>query len=95
MDITKDIQPMTSFSNHSAEILAHIKRTGRPLILTVNGEASAVLQDAESYQRLLNLAAEASAAEGIRQGLDDLAEGRTCLAREVFDSLRAEHDIPR
>jgi prevent-host-death family protein len=95
MDITKDIQPMTTFRNHSAEILRHLKETKRPVVLTVNGKAAAVVQDAEAYQRLLDLAAEASAEEGIRQGLEDLANGRTRPADEVFDELRAEYGIPR
>ena len=68
MDITKDIQPMTAFRNHSAEFMQHLRETKRPLILTVNGRAVAVVQDAEAYQHLLDLAADASAAEGIRQG---------------------------
>jgi prevent-host-death family protein len=42
MDITKDIQPMTTFRNHSAEIMQHLKDTKRPIILTVNGRAAAV-----------------------------------------------------
>jgi prevent-host-death family protein len=95
MDITKDIQSMTTFRNNSAEFLEHIRQSKRPLILTVNGRAAAVLQDAESYQRLLDIAAEASAAEGVRQGLDDLAAGRTRPAAEVFSELRVRHGIPR
>jgi prevent-host-death family protein len=95
MDITKDIQAMTTFRNHSAKFLRHLRKTKRPLVLTVNGKAAAVVQDAEAYQRLLDLAAEASAAEGIRQGLEDAAEGRTRSAREVLDELRTEYDIPR
>jgi prevent-host-death family protein len=95
MDITKDIQPMTTFRNHSAEFMQHLKDTKRPVILTVNGKAAAVVQDAEAYQRLLDLAADASAAEGIRQGLDDLKNGRTRPARAVFDEIRAEYGIPR
>lgn len=51
--------------------------------------------DAEGYQRLLDLAAEVSAAEGIRQGLEDVASGRIRPAREVLDEIRAEYDIPR
>ena len=54
MDITKDIQPMTTFRNHSAEIMRHLKATKRPVILTVNGKAAAVVQDAEAYQHLLD-----------------------------------------
>ena len=55
MDITKDIQPMTTFRNHSAEIMRHLRDTKRPVILTVNGKAAAVVQDAEAYQHLLDL----------------------------------------
>ncbi len=95
MDIVKDIQPVTTFRNHSAEFLQHIRETGRPMILTVNGKAAAVLQDAEAYQRLLDAAALASAEEGIRQGLADVEGGRTHPAAKVFDSLRAKHDLPR
>lgn len=53
------------------------------------GRAAAVLQDAESYQRLLDIAAEASVAEGVRQGLEDLEMGRTRPASEVFAEMRA------
>src|ERR1700681_3085333 len=95
MDITQDIQAMTTFRNHSAKCLRHLRKTERPLVLTVNGKAAAVVQDAEAYQRLLDLAAEASAGEGIRQGLEDAAEGRTRSAREVLDEIRTEYDIPR
>jgi len=94
MDITKDIQPMTTFRNHSGEIMRHLKETGRPVILTVNGRAAAVVQDAEAYQRLLDLAAEANAAEGVRQGLEDLKNGHTRSARDVFDEFRA-HGLSR
>ena len=95
MDITKDIQPMTTFRNHSAEFMQHIKETKRPVVLTVNGRAAAVLQDAEAYQRLLDLASEAEAGEGIRQGLEDAASGRTALASDVFAEIRTEYGIPR
>jgi prevent-host-death family protein len=95
MDITKDIQPMTAFRNHSAAIMRHLKDTGRPVVLTVNGKAAAVVQDAEAYQRLLDLAAAADVAEGIRQGLADLGNGRTHEARAMLDEIRAENSIPR
>jgi prevent-host-death family protein len=95
MDITKDILPTTTFRNHSAEVMQHLKDTRRPVVLTVNGRAATVVQDAEAYQQLLDLAAEASAAEGVRQGLEDLRSGRTRPAHVVFDEICAEHGIPR
>ncbi len=95
VDITKDIQPMTTFRNHSAEIMQHLKDTKRPVILTVNGKAAAVLQDAQAYQQLCDIAAQASAAEGIRQGLDDMKNGRTHPAQQVLEEIRSDYDIPR
>ena len=95
MDITKDIQPMTTFRNNSAAFMDHIKATKRPLILTVNGKAAAVLQDADAYQHLLDLAAQADASDGIRQGREDARSGRTMPARAVFEAMRKAHDISR
>ena len=93
MDITQDIQALTTFRNNSAAFLRQLKKTKRPVILTVNGKAAAVVQDAEAYQRLLDIAARADAEEGIRQGLEDVAKGRTRPVQEFIDSFRIEHDI--
>lgn len=95
MDITKDIQSLTTFRRSSGDFMKHLKKTKRPVILTVKGKAVAVVQDAEGYQRLLDIAARANAEEGIRQGLDDVANGRTRPVREFFDEFRARHSIPR
>ena len=57
IDITKDIQPLTTFRNNSVKMMQRLKKTKRPIILTVNGKAEAVVQDAAAYQRLLDLVA--------------------------------------
>ena len=75
--------------------MKQLKKTKRPVMLTAKGKVAAVVQDAEAYQRLLDIAASADAEEGIRQGLDDVAHGRTSPAREVFEGIRRKHDIPR
>jgi PHD/YefM family antitoxin component YafN of YafNO toxin-antitoxin module len=74
-------------------MMQRLKKTKRPIILTVNGKPEAVVQDAAAYQRLLDIAAEADVNEAIRQGLEDMREGRTRPAREVFAELRREHGI--
>lgn len=95
MDITKDIQPLTTFRNNSVQMMRQLRKTKRPIVLTVNGKPEAVVQDAQAYQRLLDIAAQADAREGIRQGLEDEAKGRTRPARGVFEEFRAKHGIPR
>ena len=95
MDITRDIQPLTYFRRKSAEAVKHLKATRRPMLLTINGKAEVVVQDARSYQRLLDIAAQADAAEGIRQGLEDVARRRTRPASQIFGELRREYGLPR
>jgi prevent-host-death family protein len=95
LDITKDIQSLTTFRRRSGDFMKQLKKSKRPVVLTVNGKAEAIVQDAEAYQRLLDIAALADAEEGVRQGLDDVARGRTRPAREVFDEIRRKHGIRR
>ena len=95
LDITKDIQSLTTFRRRSGDFMKQLKKSKRPVVLTVKGKAEAIVQDAEAYQRLLDIAARADVQEGIRQGLDDVAHGRTRPAKEAFDAIRRKHDIPR
>jgi prevent-host-death family protein len=95
LDITKDIQSLTTFRRQSGDFMKHLKKRKRPVVLTVNGKAAAVVQDAEAYQRLLHIAARADEEEAIRQGLEDAKAGRTRPAKEVFDEIRRKYDIPR
>ncbi len=95
LDLKKDIQAMTTFRRNPGQFMKHLKKTKRPLILTVNGKAEAVVQDAEAYQRLLDIAARVEASEGIRQGLEDVKKGRVRPAREALEAFRRSHAIPR
>ncbi len=95
LDITSDIQSLTTFRRRSGDFMKQLKKSKRPVVLTVKGKAAAIVQDAEAYQRLLDIAARVDAVEGIRQGLDDVAHGRTRPAREAFDQIRRKYDIPR
>ena len=95
LDLTKDIQSLTTFRRQSGDFMKQLKKTKRPVVLTVNGKAAAVVQDAEAYQRLLDIAASADEDEAIRQGLEDVKRGRTRPAREFFAEFEAKHGIRR
>ncbi|MGC9946061.1 MAG: type II toxin-antitoxin system Phd/YefM family antitoxin [Bryobacteraceae bacterium] len=95
LDITKDIQSLTTFRRRSGEFMKHLRKSKRPVVLTVKGKAAAIVQDATAYQRLLDIAARADVHEAIRQGLEDAANGRTRPARGVLNEIRRRHDIPR
>jgi len=95
LDIAKDIQSLTTFRRRSGDFMKQLKKSQRPVVLTVKGKAAAVVQDAAAYQRLLDIAARSDAQEGIRQGLEDAKKGRVRPAREFFDDFEARHGIPR
>jgi PHD/YefM family antitoxin component YafN of YafNO toxin-antitoxin module len=49
-----EIYPIEDFRADPDAIIAQAKSTGRPIILTVNGRAELVLQNADAYQALLD-----------------------------------------
>lgn len=95
IETAQDTQPLSNFSQNPAEVVAQLRATLRPITLTVGDGSAVVIQDAAAYQRLLDIAALADPKEGTRQGLADVAAGRTRPAREVFDEFRQKHRIPR
>lgn len=92
LDIANDIRSLSDFKRNTSELLDRLKKTGNPLVLTINGKAEVVVQDAEVYQELLERVA---TVEGIQRGLADVKSGRTKPARAVFNRLRRKHGIPR
>ena len=87
--LKEDIRSLSDFKRDTAGALEHLRKSHRPMVLTVNGRAEMVVQDATSYQATLDALERAEANAGIRRGLQDLAEGRTRPAREVLAEMKA------
>jgi prevent-host-death family protein len=94
LDITKDIQSLTTFRRRSGDFMKQLKKSKRPVVLTIKGKAAAIVQDAEAYQRLLDIAARADAYEGIRQGLEQAQQSKSRDAEEFFADFEVTHGIP-
>jgi prevent-host-death family protein len=92
LDLANDIRSLSDFKRNTVELLNRLRETGGPLVLTVNGKAELVVQDAAAYQTLLD---RVETIEGIQRGLADVKTGRTRPAKKVFDRLRRKHGIPR
>jgi prevent-host-death family protein len=95
LDITKDIQSLTTFRRRSGEFMKQLRKSKRPVVLTVKGKAAAVVQDAEAYQRLLDIAARADMEEGVRQGLEEAKQGKSRPLTEFLEEFEAKHGIRR
>lgn len=94
IDLSKDIHSLTDFKRRTTEFVKQIKETKHPLVLTVNGKAELVVQDAESYQTLLEAAEFVETIKGIRQGLEQMKRGEGRPAEDVFAELRQKLGIP-
>ena len=90
----KDIHSLSDFQRNARAHVEHLKDTGRPLVLTVHGQAEIVVQHADAYQKLLDLAANAAAIVGIQRGLQGMYEGTGEDAEDAFASLERELGIP-
>ena len=95
LDIGKDIHSLSDFKRRTGRFLQQIHETGHPVVLTINGKAELVVQDAEGYQRLLDFMDHLGAIAGIKRGLEDVKAGRTRPATAVFDDFRRKHGLPR
>ena len=92
LDLANDIRSLSDFKRKTSELLNRLKKTGHPLVLTINGRAELVVQDATAYQQLLE---RVETVEALQRGFADVKAGRTKPARDVFRQLRRKHGIPR
>lgn len=95
IDLTKGIDSLTNFKRNTTTFLKQLRETGQPLVLTVNGKAELVVQDAASYQNLMEMVDRLETLAGIRQGLKEMKAGKGRPAEEVFEEIRKQHRIPR
>jgi prevent-host-death family protein len=93
MNLSQDIHSLTDFKRRTSEFLRRLKKTGHPLVLTINGKAELVVQDAASYQRLFELAERLETIQAVRESLASADRGEGRPIDDVFDAL--EKDLRR
>ena len=76
MKLARDIQSLSVFKRDTAKFVNQLQQTKEPLVLTVNGKAALVVQDAESYQALLEAKERMETIAGVRRGLASMKAGR-------------------
>lgn len=94
LDISKDIHSLSDFKRNTSEFLEQMRGSGHPVVLTINGKAELVVQDALSYQKLLDRVDELEALEGIKRGLSDVEAGRGTPLRQFEKEFRAKRGLP-
>jgi prevent-host-death family protein len=94
----REIYPLSDFQRNARQFIEQLQDSQKPIILTVNGKAAVILQDAASYQQLLDDLELARSSAMIRQSIAEVAAGKeqdAVEALEALEALRAKYDIPR
>lgn len=89
INLSEDIDSLSNFKRNTAAFVDKLKETGRPIVLTVNGKAEIVLQDAASYQEILEAMEYVQAVKSLRESIQEIQEGKTESAEAVFNELLA------
>jgi len=85
-----DIKSLTDFLRNSKAHIAGLRDSGRPEVLTVNGEAAIVVQDAKAYQDLMSLAQQARDDARLADALEAFRNGECGMtAGDAHTRLRA------
>ena len=93
MKLARDIMSLSTFKRDSNKVMRQMKKTKEPVVLTVNGKAAIVVQDAESYQQLLELKDRTEVIETLRQRLATRGRKKGRLAEDFFAEFFASNKI--
>jgi prevent-host-death family protein len=93
MKLTRDIQSLSVFKRDSSKFINQMKKTGEPIILTVNGKAAAVVLDPDSYEEYLRDKDRRDMIASVKRGIEDMKAGRTKPADEVFREFERKYNI--
>jgi len=89
MALSDQIKPISYVKSHASSILRELAEKGKPIIITQNGEAKAVLQDVHSFEQTQEMMA---LLKILALGNRQIEEGRVRPARRALRDVRARRD---
>src|SRR5438445_9453728 len=87
----REVRSVTEFQRNIKDYVGRLKKKKTPLVLTVNGRAELVVQDAESYQEILERLDRAETLAAIRRGRDQFERGEGIPLAAAEKRLRKKH----
>ena len=90
-----DVHSLSDFKRNTTEHLTRLHKTGNPEVLTVNGSAKVVVQDANAYQEQMKMLEFFKTKKAIQEGIDSLDRGEGIPAEQVFAKLREKYGLKK
>ena len=93
LEVSQDARSLSISKRNILQLLQQLKETGESVVITINGKAEFIVQDATSYQQLMDLVERLDAIEAIREGFKDAEEGRVVSLDEAMEMVRKKHGL--
>jgi prevent-host-death family protein len=91
----REVRSVTEFQRNLKDYVGRLKEKKTPMVLTVNGRAEVVVQNAEGYQALLDRLDRAETVAAIRQGMEQFERGEGIPLKQAERRLRKRHGFSR
>jgi prevent-host-death family protein len=88
LKLDEDIQPLSEFRANASAMLAKVRETRRPLVLTQRGHSTAVVIDVAEYERIIE---ENELLRDIRIAEQQIANGELIPHSELKAELLARY----
>jgi PHD/YefM family antitoxin component YafN of YafNO toxin-antitoxin module len=85
-----DIHSLTDFTRNAKAYIRHIKESKNPMALTVNGDAQVVVQDAESFQKMVDELEHRRFVAAMRESEEAVNNGQVQDLDKAFADIRGE-----
>ena len=85
----EDVHSLSDFQRNAKRLLAQLKKSKRPALLTVNGKGAVVVQDAKAYKEMIEAYERAHLIEAVRVGLEQAEAGKTRPLEECARDWKA------
>jgi hypothetical protein len=95
LDTTQEIDAQPGPKRDTIDLIHELQRTGEPIILTISGKSSLVVEDATSLRLLVALVDRLETIKGIRAGLGEMKAGKGRPAEELFEELEQKYNTSR
>lgn len=90
ISLKDEIDSLSNFKRNTADYLKQLKKSGKPVVLTVNGKAELVVQDAASYQKLLEISEKLETIEALKPAIAEMKAGKGEPAEAFFSKLLSD-----
>lgn len=85
LKLNSDIKPVSEFRANAAELIEHVRNSGRPLVLTQRGHSAAVLLDVGEYERMVD---EIELLSDVRTAMQQIEAGQAVSNHDAKAELR-------